>query len=82
MSSGRYGTVKEACQYGRFGLTKCYELINQGKIDAVKDGTKTTLIDLDSIDRYQKALPKFVPGSKKPGSEKPESKKSSEKSGS
>jgi hypothetical protein len=60
----RYARIREACQYGRFGLTKCYDLINAGKIDAYKDEGRT-LVDLDSIDRYNKTLPKFVPGSKK-----------------
>jgi excisionase family DNA binding protein len=59
----RYAKINEACEYGRFGLTKCYKLINKEKIDAVKDG-KTTLVDLDSIDRYQQTLPKFMSGSK------------------
>ena len=71
----RYARIKEACQYGRFGLTKCYDLINAGKIDAYKDDGRT-LVDLDSIDRYNKTLPKYVPGSKKTSKKTPKSKKS------
>lgn len=50
--------VKEALVYGRFGRTKLYELIAAGKIEAYKDGG-TTLVDLDSIDRYQASLPQL-----------------------
>jgi hypothetical protein len=30
-SSGRWLTVKEACEYGRWGSTKLYDLLNKGK---------------------------------------------------
>jgi excisionase family DNA binding protein len=59
----RYVKIKEACRYGSFGLTKAYDLIKQEKIDAIKDG-RSTKVDLDSIDRYHKTLPKYTPGSK------------------
>jgi hypothetical protein len=51
--------VKEALRYGKFGLTKLYHLISDGKVDAYKDG-HTTLIDLNSIDAYQRSLPRLV----------------------
>jgi excisionase family DNA binding protein len=66
MNAGRYVRLKEACQYGRIGQTKMYELINAGKIDAYKDG-RTTKVGLDSVERYNATLPKYVPGSKRPG---------------
>jgi hypothetical protein len=46
-------------RYGKFGLTKLYHLISDGKIDAYKDG-HTTLVDLNSIDAYQRSLPRLV----------------------
>ncbi|MGJ4904616.1 excisionase family DNA-binding protein [Bradyrhizobium sp. HKCCYLS2058] len=48
---------KEGCRYGKFGKTKAYELIAQGRIRAYKMGGKT-LIDLDSIDEYHAVLPR------------------------
>ena len=47
--------------YGKFGVTKAYELIEAGLIDAYKDGRKT-LLDLDSIDRYHRSLPRLIMG--------------------
>lgn len=52
----RLASFKEALVYGRLGKTRIYELIARGKIRAVKDGRRT-LIDLDSIDEYQRTLP-------------------------
>jgi Helix-turn-helix domain len=52
----RLASFQEALRYGRFGKTRAYELINAGKIKAVKDG-RNTLVDLDSIDEYQRTLP-------------------------
>jgi len=52
----RLATVKEACRYGAFSTTKCYELINSKRIKAVKlDGR--TLVDLDSVDAMFRSLP-------------------------
>jgi hypothetical protein len=51
--------VKDALRYGKFGLTKLYHLISDGKVDAYKDG-HTTLVDLNSIDAYQRSLPRLV----------------------
>jgi excisionase family DNA binding protein len=62
----RLVTVKEACRYGRFGVTKCYALINEGRIDAYKFDTRT-LIDLDSVDAMQALLKKITPRSKPRG---------------
>jgi hypothetical protein len=57
----RLGTVREACAYGRFSHTKCYDYINEERIDAYKrDGR--TFIDLDSIDTmHAKVLTKIKP---------------------
>ena len=56
----RLATIKEACLYGKFSHTKCYELINTGRIKAKKFDART-LIDLDSIDAMYAALPDLVP---------------------
>lgn len=56
----RLATVREACSYGRFGHTKCYDLINRGLIIAYKrDGR--TMVDLDSIDCYHASLERIQP---------------------
>jgi excisionase family DNA binding protein len=55
----RLVTVKEALRYLKCGLTKFYELVRAGKIDAYKDGG-TTLVDHDSIVAYQRSLPRVV----------------------
>jgi hypothetical protein len=55
----RLGTVREACTYGRFSHTKCYDYIAHGRIDAYKRDSRT-FIDLDSIDRmHAKVLTKI-----------------------
>jgi hypothetical protein len=59
----RLGTVREACAYGRFSHTKCYDYIGAGQIDAYKRGNRT-LIDLDSIDAMHAAMPKIAPKEK------------------
>jgi excisionase family DNA binding protein len=56
----RLATVREACAYGRFGHTKCYDYINEGKITAYKRG-KRTMIDLDSIDAFNASLQRITP---------------------
>ncbi len=56
----RLTSVKEACLYGRFGLTKCYAYINEGKIIAYKRGG-STLVDLDSIDAFHASLERIRP---------------------
>ena len=48
--------IKEAGQYGRWSNTTLYKLIRKGKITAYKDG-RSTLIDLDEVDRYKQSLP-------------------------
>jgi len=58
--------VKEACRYGRWSPVTLYKLIGEGKIDAYKDGGRT-LIDLDSVDRYKRSLPKLGPKENAPG---------------
>ena len=57
----RLATVREACAYGRFSHTKCYDYINKGKIVAFKRESRT-LIDLDSIDAMHAALVQIEPG--------------------
>jgi len=54
--------LKQACTKGHFGITKAYELINEGKIDAFKMQGRV-MIDADSIERYHLSLPKIEPGS-------------------
>lgn len=54
----RVVSVNGACRYGGFGKTKCYELIDKGRIAARKFGKKT-LIEVASIDRYLDSLPKL-----------------------
>jgi hypothetical protein len=54
--------LKEACAKGQFGMTKAYELINEGKIDAFKMEGRV-MIDAGSIERYHLSLPKIEPGS-------------------
>jgi hypothetical protein len=56
----RLASIKEACAYGKFAHTKCYGLINAGRIKAYKFD-KRTLIDLDSIDEMYEALPPVSP---------------------
>jgi hypothetical protein len=56
----RLATVREACTYGRFGHTKCYDFINQGKIVAYKRGRRT-MVDLDSIDAFNASLQRIPP---------------------
>jgi hypothetical protein len=58
-------TFKEGLRHLRVGRTKAYELINAGKIIAYKQGHQT-MIDADSIDAFQAALPRIEPGSLKP----------------
>jgi excisionase family DNA binding protein len=58
--SMRLATVREACAYGRFGHTKCYDYINEGKIIAYKRGRRT-MIDLDSIDAFNASLQRIEP---------------------
>jgi hypothetical protein len=48
--------LKEAVHYGRFSKSQAYNLIRAGKIKARKQGSRT-LIDLDTIDEYQRTLP-------------------------
>lgn len=45
----RVATIKEACRYGKFSITKCYQMINAKRIKAYKLD-KRTLVDLDSVD--------------------------------
>jgi len=56
----RLATVREACDCGRFGHTKCYDYINRGKTVAYKRGRRK-MIDLDSIDAFHASLERIVP---------------------
>jgi hypothetical protein len=58
-------TFKEGLKHLHIGRTKAYELINTGKIIAYKQGHQT-MIDADSIEAFQAALPRVEPGSLKP----------------
>ena len=40
---------KEACRIGGFGLTRCYELLNDGKLKSRKVG-RMRLINIQSIE--------------------------------
>lgn len=48
---------KDGCRYGKFGKTKAYQLIAEGRIKAYKMGGKT-MIDLDSVDQFHASLPR------------------------
>jgi len=52
-----YMTLPEACNYGRIGRTRLYELIQQGVVVAKKLGAKT-LVSRASIDKLLKKLPR------------------------
>jgi hypothetical protein len=57
---------KEGLARAKCGTTKMYQLINQGKIIAYRDGGRT-LLDADSIDRYHASLPRVGgPSTNKP----------------
>ena len=56
-------TVAEAAIYGRMSKGKLYELLNQKIVAAFKDG-RTTLVDLNSLDKYQSDLPPYGARSK------------------
>jgi hypothetical protein len=56
----RLVTFKEAMRYGRWGKDKLYELIKTEKVLAFKDG-HAVLVDLNSIDAYQRSLPRVIP---------------------
>jgi hypothetical protein len=55
----RLVTLKEAMRYGRWGRDKLLELISAEKVIAYKDG-HTVLVDLDSVDEYQRKLPRLT----------------------
>ena len=55
----RLAEFKTACVYGKFGATKLYELIKTGKVEAYKDGAKT-LVDLNTVDRHHRSLPRLI----------------------
>lgn len=51
-------TVKEARQATRLGETKMYELLNDGKIQAIKLGRKT-LIPRSSVTAFMASQPSY-----------------------
>lgn len=53
-------TMKAALAKGGFRRTKAYKLINSGKIEAYKDGSRT-MVDADSIERYHASLKRIEP---------------------
>jgi hypothetical protein len=62
----RLGTVREACAYGRFSHTKCYDYIKQKRIIAYKRDSRT-FIDFDSIDAMHAAVLTKIEPKEKPG---------------
>lgn len=52
-------SLREAMKYGRWARNKIYELIAAGKLVAYKDGART-MIDLGSIESYQRSLPRAI----------------------
>lgn len=54
-----YLSIREACEYGKFGKSRAYELIAAGSLRVKKNG-KTTLVEKKSIDRLLAKLPKGV----------------------
>jgi hypothetical protein len=62
----RLATVREACMYGRFSHTKCYDYIKLGRINAYKRDSRT-FIDLDSIDAMHAAVLTKIEPKEKPG---------------
>ena len=63
----RLERFKAACSYARCGSTKLYELIEAGQVIAFKNG-RLTLVDLDSIDRHHRSLPRLILNKEKPQS--------------
>lgn len=57
----RLYTVKQFCAAFGMGRTRLYDLIAQGKIEAVKDGPKT-LIPAESAEAWASSLPRFKSG--------------------
>jgi hypothetical protein len=57
-------TFKEALRHGRWGKDKLYELIAADKVIAYKDG-HSVLVDLDSIEKYQRSLPRVTARARK-----------------
>lgn len=57
----RFYTVKDFCLAYGMGRTRFYDLIAQGKIEAVKDGSKT-LIPVESAEAWAASLPRFKSG--------------------
>ena len=57
----RFYTPREFCAAYGMGRTRLYDLIAQGKIEAVKDGPKT-LIPVESAESWAASLPRFKSG--------------------
>ena len=55
----RLVAFKSALAYGHFSRGRLYQLIRLGKIAAYKDGRKT-MVDLNSVDDYQRKLPRLI----------------------
>jgi hypothetical protein len=43
-----------------------WKLIQTGKLDAVRDGPRCTMVTMESIERYIASLPKVIPGNTVP----------------
>lgn len=62
----RLATVKEACAHGKIGRSMLYVLMKDRTIIAYRRDGKT-LIDLDSVDAYNRAkLKPWLPGTAPP----------------
>lgn len=67
----RLATVKEACAHGKIGKSKLYVLMKDKVIAAYRRDGKT-LIDLDSVDAYNKdRLKPWTPGTAPPKQKEP-----------
>ena len=51
-------TVREACVYGRFGHTKCYDYINEGKIIAIWNGHSRYGLHTRACHQFLTRIPK------------------------
>jgi excisionase family DNA binding protein len=55
-------TIKDACRFAATGKTRLYEWINNGEVEAVKDGGgRFTRIVFDSLERKVASLPPYRP---------------------
>jgi hypothetical protein len=58
MNMKRFLSIRAFCDAYSVGRTRTYDLIAQGKIEAVKDGLKT-FIPVESAEAWAASLPRF-----------------------